>query len=70
MLLLARSAGEWWDQLRRDIPDALGSATVSALPSLALRASRLGAAPTRLQLQVSILPNATTGRCRTGSSAE
>ena len=34
MLLLARSAGEWWDQLRRDHPDALGSATVSALPSL------------------------------------
>jgi tetratricopeptide (TPR) repeat protein len=34
MLLLARSAGEWWDHLRREHPDALGSATVSALPSL------------------------------------
>ena len=34
MLLLARSAGEWWDQLRRDHPDALGSATVSALAAL------------------------------------
>jgi tetratricopeptide (TPR) repeat protein len=34
MLLLARSAGEWWDQLRRDHPDALGSVTVSALPAL------------------------------------
>jgi Tetratricopeptide repeat len=34
MLLLARSAGEWWDHFRRNHPEALSAPEVSALPAL------------------------------------
>ena len=34
LLLLARSAGDWWEQLRRRCPDPLGAAAVLALPTL------------------------------------
>ena len=34
LLMLARSDGDWWQQLRRKMPDPLGSATCIALPDL------------------------------------
>ena len=34
LLLLARSRGQWWDQIRRRHSELLGAATVTALPTL------------------------------------
>ena len=34
LLLLARSAGDWWEQLRRRCPDPFGAAVILTLPTL------------------------------------